>query len=326
MDKPIIWIIGTSIVKDIAKEVTEGPIGKNLGLDADVTEIKWHGEADMTINDILPAVTFLLKTNEKPHMIIVQCGDNDICEGKNSDCYDVMNRDLKVIQEKIPGVRLVWSQILPPWNRQGIQMLSLNKSRRRINRFCVKAFHEHDGCYLKHVNFTLDGKDQLFRSHTDNYLHLSEVGVQKYITNLKDGILYFVLGLGNLFPFLETWPPENNSMEGIHPKQIPCLSYLQIRDLTKKLIKSMTFEQIASLTPTQIEAFGQQQLSAFKKATIAAFTPTQIPCFTKRQIQMFPLKQLELFSKEQIQNCTDSQKTLVIDTMKIKIQEEADLR
>ena len=326
MEKPIIWIIGTSIVKDVAKEVAEGPIGKNLGLDEDVTEIKWHAEADMTINDILPAVMFMLKTNEKPNMIIVQCGDNDICEGKNSDRYDTLNRDLKVIQEKIPGVRLVWTQILPPWNRQGIQMSSLNKSRRRINRFCSKAFNEYDGCYLKHVNFTMDGKDQLFRSHTDNYLHLSEVGVQKFIGNLKDGILYFVSGLGNLFPFIETWPPENNSMQGIHPKQIPCLSYLQIRDLTKKLIKSMTPEQIAALTLTQVESFGPQQLAALKKKTISAFTPTQIPCFTKRQIQMFTLKQLELFSKEQIQNCTDSQKALIIDTMKIKIQEEADLR
>ena len=310
----------------MAKEVSEGPIGKNLGLDEEVTEIKWHAEADMTVNDILPAVTFMLKTNDKPQMLIIQCGDNDICEGKNSDNYDVMDRDLKVILEKIPGVRLVWCQILPPWNRQGIQMSSLNKSRRRINRFIVKAFYENDGCYLKHVNFTLDAKAQLFRSDTDNYLHLSEVGVQKFIASLKDGIRYFVSGLGILFPFLETWPPENNSMQAIHPKQIPCLSYLQIRDLTKNLIKSMTPEQIAALTPSQIESLGQQQIAALKNNTIKAFMPTQIPCFTKRQIQMFTLKQLEMFSKEQIQNCTDTQKTLIIDLMKIKIQEEADLR
>lgn len=324
--KPNVWIIGTSIVKDVAKEITDGPIGKNLGLDDEVAGIKWHGEADMAIVDILPAITFMLKTNEPPQMIIIQCGDNDICEGLNSDNHIIMQRDLKVIKEKIPGVRLVWCQILPPWNRQDLPMSTLNKSRRRINRFMVKAFEENDCCYMKHVNFTNDAKMQMFRSDTDKYLHLSELGVQQYITQLKGGIRYFISGFGILFPFIETWPPENNSMQSINPKQIPCLSYLQIRDLTKTLIKSMTPEQIASLTGFQIESFGAQQLAAINNNTIKGFTPEQIPYFSKRQIQQFTLKQLEMFSKEKIQNCTEAQKTLMIDLLKIKIQEEADLR
>lgn len=326
LKKPNIWIIGTSVVKDVAKAVSEGPIGKNLGLNDEVADIIWHGEADMTMCDILPAITFMLKSYHKPEMIIIQCGDNDILVGKNSDSYDVMERDLKIIQEKIPGVRLVWCQILPPRNRHDVHMSSLNKSRRRINRFIVKAFNVHDGCYLKHVNFTLDARKQLYRSDTDKHVHLSEVGVQKYIADLKGGIQYFLSGFGTLYPFLEIWPPENNSMQSIHPKQIPCLSYFQIRDLGKKLIKSMSCEQIAAITGSQIESFGPKQLAAMNINTIKAFIPSQIPYFTKGQIQQFTLKQLEMFSKEQIQNCTDAQKTLIIDLLKMKIREETYLR
>lgn len=326
LEKPNVWIIGTSVVKDVAREITEGHVATNFGLGDEISALKLHGEADMMIADVLPAITFLLKTNEPPQMILIQCGDNDICEGKNSDTYDIMQKDLKVIQDKIPGVRLVWCQILPAWNREDLQMSSLNKSRRRINRFMVRAFSDRDCCYLKQPSFTLDAKKLLFRNDTDNYLHLSEVGLQQYITQLKCGIRYFISGFGSLFPYIETWPPEYNSMASIHPKQIPCLSYFQIRDLTKNLIKSMTQEQISSLTGCQIEILGTQQLAAFNNNTIKGFTPSQIPYFTKRQIRQFTLKQLEMFSKEQIQNCTDAQKTLIIDLLKIKIQEEADLR
>ena len=324
--KPNIWIIGTSVVKDVAKEVSEGPTGKNLGLDEEVASIYWHGEADMTIKDILAAVTFMMKKYEQAQMIIIQCGDNDICEGINSANYHVMQKDLKVIQEKIPGVRLVWSQLLPPWNREDVQVSSLNKSKRRINRYMVRAFYDFDGCYLRHPNFTNDVKMQLFRSDTDNYMHLSELGTQQYVAQLREGIKYFIAGMGNLFPYIETWPPENNTMQSLHPNQIPCLSYLQIRDLTKNLIKSMTPEQIAKLTGEQIEWLGPNQLTHMNIHTIKAFTPAQVPCFSRRQIMQFQLKQLELFSKEQIQNCTDNQKSLIIDQMKVKIQEEADIR
>ena len=324
--KPNVWIIGTSVIKDVAKEVSEGPIGTNLGLDDEVAGIRWHGEADMTVKDILPAVTFMLKKSEQAQMIVFQCGDNDICEGRNSDNYEVMHHDLKLIREKIPGVRLIWSQILPPWNREDVQFSSLNKSRRRINRFIVKAFYEFDGCYLKQPSFTNDAKLRLFRSDTDGYMHLSVLGMQQYIAQLKHGIQYFMSGFGILFPHIDTWPPENNSMQSFHPKQIPCLSFLQIRDLTKNLIKSMTPEQISYFTREQIEWFGPQQLAKLNNNTIKAFTPAQIQSFSKRQLQQFTLKQVEMFSKEQIQNCTDTQKTYIIDLMKIKIQEKADLR
>ncbi|XP_060562357.1 uncharacterized protein LOC132721984 isoform X1 [Ruditapes philippinarum] len=300
LEKPIVWVIGSSVVKDLKQF---GDIFPDYDIQTllkeDVLSLITHGEMDMKIEDILPAVKYLLKNNERPQMIVFQCGELNVNIGRNVDVTEVMKKDLAAVKELIPGVVLVWSQILPPWMIKDTSGSTLSKSRRRINTFMMNCFlsEEVGGCFLYHNMLRTDLKTKYHLPTSDGFLHLRKEGMQAYIYELKTGITYLMTGQGCIFPYIK-WPLSFGEIYEFDPQHMCMLNVEQIQSLNAKKLQRFSKKQIEMLSNEQILMFHRNQLSfVYREDFVGKLSPKQLSGLSKTNFLFLTSSQMRLFTE-----------------------------
>lgn len=111
----------------------------------------------------------------RPEWIVVHLGGNDIGRGKGIDLILRIKRDFLRIFEAWPGVRLVWSDIIPrqAWvGSRGVR--ALDRVRKRVN-FAVAQFVEaHGGVAIRHPQLVQQNRHYFF----GDGVHLSDSGTR----------------------------------------------------------------------------------------------------------------------------------------------------
>lgn len=329
LNKPRVWLIGSSVVKDIVKfgeKYPEFDLAERLKDDVESIEI--HGENDMNIEDILAGVRFMLKKKELPQMIVFHCGEQDICTGKNMDLTEIMNRDLKIIRQEIPDVFLVFSQILPAWHSKGHTGSTLGKSRRRINSFMRQCFvnDEINGAFLYHPRLRTN-MSHLHMPTRDQCLHLNKRGMEIYLYELISGIRYLISGHGSIFPYMK-WPMNKAEMKAFEPFCMCMLNEEHIQSLTAERFSLFSEQQIKSLTNEQINMFRSRQCKfIFEEKVLSILSHSQLKSLKKGLFMNLSENTLKLFSdNSERMNCLNEDTRACIKERLAELEEKKNVK
>ncbi|XP_053384903.1 uncharacterized protein LOC123559724 [Mercenaria mercenaria] len=183
-----VWIVGSSIVRDAFYRVHSG----NFQLPG--VDIFWDFQPGMQMHHLSSKMYELLALYKPPQYLVVHCGGNDIGQSPLNETELLAINTLQEIQSAT-NTRIIWSQILPRLvYRNEINHFKLNKCRRRFNTTLAKHCIQRGGAYIRYPQIT--EKAYLFR---DN-VHLSEIGNDIFISNLRHGLYSVLYNNATCFP------------------------------------------------------------------------------------------------------------------------------
>ena len=165
-------------------------------------ETVWQGVGGARLVDVKTRVQHHLRRNPRPTTLILHLGTNDIFAEPWGTVRRRMNEILHDLRNMLPGVRIIWSDVLPRLFYYG------ESSRGAGNRFRVKLNrYAHHVCLQLHDMHVIR-HDELFPAYSYGLfrrdgLHLSERGIGTFIQNLENGLLFF-----NQFPNTFMFPPD----------------------------------------------------------------------------------------------------------------------
>lgn len=180
---PLVWLFGSSIIKHAFPSARRHPGRSSLGLQA---YLWWQGYSGMSLMRSQRKLTTLLEVEYPPNFILVHIGGNDLDRTPVKALKDRLHDLLKFISQAMPNARIIWSEILPrDWDgRKG-----LSSARKRLNTFAARTVKQLGGFYLRHVNLTFNRTN-----YSADGIHLSEIGNELFIDNIRVGLYYFLQG------------------------------------------------------------------------------------------------------------------------------------
>jgi len=170
-----IWIIGSSIIKNAFCHARM-TASMRLGLTGNV-DVWWQGYSGMRLLDLIPKIQLLLNIKgNRPNIIIVHVGGNDIGRLPINELMRDYLKTLDALTTMLPGVKIGLSQILPrtAW-RFSNNSNAMSKSRRRINSYIKNIILDRNGFFIYHsitrvhlssdgVHLTPQGNDSFVRA------------------------------------------------------------------------------------------------------------------------------------------------------------------
>ncbi|OWF47103.1 hypothetical protein KP79_PYT12590 [Mizuhopecten yessoensis] len=117
--------------------------GPNLGLVG--YEFDWRGKRGINRDQFSITLEDYLKKNLPPSWILIQLGSNDLGVIKSKELIEQIKCDLVRLLALVPGVNVVWSDLLPRrhWHFASSPR-ALEKVRRRVNTAVIN-FVEREG-------------------------------------------------------------------------------------------------------------------------------------------------------------------------------------
>lgn len=145
-DEYQILCLGTSIVYWAHRAAFTRAGGVNLGLDK--TVIIWRGTRGMKWEQLNHTIATYLVKNPPPGFILIQLGSNDLGVSDTRELITQIKCDLLRIGALIPGVKVIWSDILPRryWHCARTPV-ALERVRQRVNS-CIRAFVLGEGGFV----------------------------------------------------------------------------------------------------------------------------------------------------------------------------------
>ena len=137
-------------------------------------------------------VDFLSRAGESglPKWVIIHLGGNDLV---NEPLYSIINKVFAVfslVRAQLPGVQVVWSEILPRVAYRGaFDQGKIEKVRKAINRRARVLMGTIGGHVIRHPSFSWTFR-HLFRR---DGVHLSDQGQVFFIDDLRKGLALFKL-------------------------------------------------------------------------------------------------------------------------------------
>lgn len=199
VSEPVVWIIGSSIVRDAYEWATGRPDGPDLGLAKFGACVFWDFQSGMRLCNVLDSVRYMSRHYPQPQFIILHCGGNDI----GSVPSVVITWEAKVIMEDIQknfkDTKIVWSHVLPRlfW-RNVYPTYYAEKMRKRINSCLASYVRKLGGCHVYYPDIRSDSR--FFRA---DGVHLSTLGIDIMLNTLS----------GALYTFLQ------NTAASVYPKK-----------------------------------------------------------------------------------------------------------
>ena len=155
-------------------------------------EIWWQGYGGLVLVDVRKKIRTLCQVNSnKPSFIILHCGGNDLGKLDLKAFRSLLPLIFKLIEEIIPGTKIIWSEILPRQNwRYSKNNKAMDIARRRMNSFGGKFAIENQGAYLRHP--LLDKFCEKYFSKDG--VHLNSLGNTILLNQISKGISEFMNG------------------------------------------------------------------------------------------------------------------------------------
>lgn len=185
----IVWIVGSSLIQNAFEHTSNRPTGANLGLEKYGVQLVWVGMRGMKWENLMSLISGLLNCYGLPHAIMIHCGGNDI--GNSKTPCGLLIHQMKVafahILFELPGTAIIWSNIMPrlKW-RTSPNVVKMNRTRKRVNRFARSHLLRHNCYILKHPDF-----DDMIPSLFADGVHLSLIGNDIFINSIQGALETF---------------------------------------------------------------------------------------------------------------------------------------
>ena len=197
----MIWIVGSSLIRNASKHVRRRPVGQDLGLQRYGFSVLWAGNGSLILDQVMGLTRSLLQLEYAPSYFVLHEGGNDV--GRIS-CLDLCNKlngtdgIINQLQRLMPHTIIVWSCILPRlrwWYSENTK--AMENVRKRINRELISFMKINGGKAIRYPDFH-DKSPSLFHDDT----HLSFIGNDIFVNTIQSAFDMFICNPNiQVFPF-----------------------------------------------------------------------------------------------------------------------------
>lgn len=179
------WLVGDSWLHWLQKYTKKRNISENLNC-ANI-QATWYSKRGMRWEEVYIQIRNRINL-EKPDIIIIHCGGNDLGETRSITLITKMKSDLLLIMHMLPHTRIVFSHITQRqiWKFGRIRGSILEKSRKRINKVISAFLKDHNMHSIPHPNIN---HDNVLLFYKDG-VHLSTTGNAIFLRNLQAYLTY----------------------------------------------------------------------------------------------------------------------------------------
>lgn len=191
LDPNLVWIIGSSIVRNAFVHARQSSVGINLGLARVGLQLLWQGYGGMTTCDVMVKIRNLIRVENSPGYLVLHIGGNDLGHVKVGFLRNRIKNIMRKIRALLPNTRIIWSEILPrnQW-RYSQNHDAMNRARKRINSSIGAFVLKLGGYYVQYPDIALD---VLFLKRDG--VHLTDLGNEIFLNTLQGALESFVLSL-----------------------------------------------------------------------------------------------------------------------------------
>lgn len=183
------WIIGSSLIRNAFVRARASPEGINLGLSRIGMNILWQGYGGLTVGDIMTKVRNLARVEDPPNYIMLHVGGNDLGTAKVGDLRSDIKLIVRMILNRFPNVKIIWSEILPRINwRFAKNPEAIDKARKRLNSSIGAYVVRKGGHYLRYDDIQAD-----YNYLRADGVHLSDMANDIFLNTLQGALELFVL-------------------------------------------------------------------------------------------------------------------------------------
>ncbi|XP_061485695.1 uncharacterized protein LOC133386091 [Rhineura floridana] len=186
---------GLSIGALQARRAANSSTGSQLGLSR-WAAIQWLSRRGMRWEGLLPALFQQQATRITPHVLVIHLGGNDLGLIQGKALLIQACSDMQLIRQRWPGVRLIWSDILPRREWRGVwDPRAIDRARKMVNRRICLALLLHGGLTIPH-SCIRHRQVELYRA---DGIHLSDTGNDIFLGDLQGGLREVVCAMAARF-------------------------------------------------------------------------------------------------------------------------------
>ncbi|KAM8972477.1 uncharacterized protein RCH25_018195 [Pelodytes ibericus] len=169
----VVWIIGHSFMFWAKRRAAARPDGQHLGFSKAHLEVKWFGFRGFGWGDVFSELIHLLNRGRRPDVGLIPAGGDDLGLVPQRVLVRTMKQDINWLRDWLPGVAVVWSEIVPRFQwRHARGQVALGKCRSKINRLMSAFVRRMGGVAVRHREL---------EAHLPGYyradgVHLSDIG------------------------------------------------------------------------------------------------------------------------------------------------------
>ncbi|XP_062972037.1 uncharacterized protein LOC134392018 isoform X1 [Elgaria multicarinata webbii] len=173
-------ICGHSMVFWAGRRAATSSFGSQLGF-SQRANIQWLGRRGMRWERLLPTLFQDTPAAAPPQVLIIHLGGNDLGLLKGKALILQAIADFKIIRQRWPRVRIVWSCILPRFIWRSGDIKPMERARRRVNSEIFRELSRHGDLSITHPTITLTRRE-LYRQ---DGVHLSDIGNDLFLYDLQ---------------------------------------------------------------------------------------------------------------------------------------------
>lgn len=162
------------------------PGGVNLSLSERLgMTIWWQAYSGMKLGQAKIKLRKMVEFEDKPDILILHCGGNDLGRICIGDLRCEMKSQLKDISQMLPKTKIIWSQILPrkTW-RYSENNMAMERCRFRLNNSAATEAIRMGGGYIKYPDIKLS-EESLW---SNDGVHLSAIGNELLLNTLQSAL------------------------------------------------------------------------------------------------------------------------------------------
>ncbi|CAH2225713.1 hypothetical protein XELAEV_18005938mg, partial [Pelobates cultripes] len=181
----VTWLVGHSYVYWAQKRAAVRRNETQLGFLLETVELQWFGFRGFSWQSISGEIFRRVSGGASPDIILIHGGGNDLGLIPQRELIRRMQRDLDRLRELVPGVVVVWSEMVPRFNwRHARDSAAVARCRGKVNKAMSVFVRRSGGVAVRH--WELEGMlPGYFRK---DGVHLSEVGCDLLNLGFQEGI------------------------------------------------------------------------------------------------------------------------------------------
>ncbi|KAH3897020.1 hypothetical protein DPMN_021204 [Dreissena polymorpha] len=204
----LIWLIGSNQLGAVHNNILNRQhTSFNLGLESRNIAIEWLVWKELALGDVM----FQLEKKSAegtPDCIVLHIGGTELADKKYSIKDELMNV-VDAVFKRFQSTKIVWCEIIP--DNLGVALarpISVNNIRRSIDDTLASYVLEIGGCYLR-LDHDLKNR-AMFKFLHDGNLHLSAMGIEKFETILRGGLVSLMARDMKIVPTMKQLPNRVN--------------------------------------------------------------------------------------------------------------------
>ncbi|OCT55780.1 hypothetical protein XELAEV_18004040mg [Xenopus laevis] len=182
----MVWLLGHSFISRARRRaaVLKGN-ALQLGFPEDRISVKWFGFPGLRWSGVWPALVRLAKVEQRPDILVIHVGGNDLGLVAQRDLVIMMKQDVDRIRSLFPGIILVWSEITPRlvW-RFARDIQAIERSRGKVNKLLSIFIRKSGGIVVRHRGL----EDKMKGCFSTDGVHLSDIGMALFTVAIAEGI------------------------------------------------------------------------------------------------------------------------------------------